>query len=111
MSSVEPPRSETLNVPMAPPPSPQPVWLPAPPTPAPPAPAKGGFARGFGAGAGAGIGLGTVLAIGMVVSALIFGVLAGVSSVAAGGATPLETVWGSETARNQIRAIATTMVI
>ena len=110
MSIVEPSRSETPNAPMAPPPSPQPVWLPAAPAPAP-APAKGGFARGFGAGAGAGIGLGTVLAIGMVVSALIFGVLAGASSVAAGGATPLETVWGSETARNQIRAIRVSGVI
>ena len=110
MSTVEPPRSDALNVPMSPTPTPQPVWLPAAPAPAP-APTRGGFARGFGAGAGAGIGLGSVLAAGMVVSALILGLLAGASTVAAAGATPLETVWGSETARNQIRAIRVTGVI
>ena len=110
MSTVEPPRSDTLNVPMSPTPTPQPVWLPAAPAPAP-APTRGGFARGFGAGAGAGIGLGSVLAAGMVVSALILGLLAGASTVTAAGATPLETVWGSETARNQIRAIRVTGVI
>ncbi len=78
-------------------------WVPA----APPAKARGSFARGFGAGAGAGIGLGTVLAIGMVVSSLLFGLIAGSAALAgAPDRTNLETVWGPATATNQIRAIS-----
>ena len=110
MSTVEPPRGDVANAPVTPPPLLQPVWGPAVSAPMP-APPRGGFARGFGAGAGAGIGLGTVLAVGMVVSALIFGVLAGASNLAAAGASPLETVWGRETAKNQIRAIRVNGVI
>ena len=110
MSTVEPPRSATANVPAAPPLAPQPVWVPAGPAPLAP-PARGGFARGFGAGAGAGIGLGTVVAVGMIVSALVLGVLAGAATATATGPTALETVWGSESAAHKIRAIRISGVI
>lgn len=92
-------------------PMPPPGWgQPQPPVLAAP-PAKGGFRRGFGAGAGAGIGLGAVLAVGMVVSSLVFGMLAGAAALNSGTASSLETVWGSPTAGNSIRAIRVTGTI
>lgn len=126
MSSTDPqfPRPETSGVAQQPAPTAQGADRPPVPVPQPygwapaaqPAPAavkqKGSFARGFGAGAGAGVGLGLVLAVGMVVSSLVFGLLAGaVAGQASTGTTNLETIWGSPTAGNQIRAIQVTGTI
>lgn len=94
---------------------PSPPGYPPPAAPvvlaAPPAPREGGFRRGFGLGAGAGVGLATVLGIVSLVSSLIValvmaGALATVAGSAATAARPaLETIWGSATAPNTLRAI------
>ena len=89
----------------------QPGWIPPHPPPEPAPRAKGGFSRGFGAGAGAGIGLGAVLAVGMVVSSLVFGMLAGAAALNGAAASSMETIWGSPTAKNSIRAIRVTGTI
>lgn len=91
---------------------PQQAW----PTPvqAPPVaqqPAGGGFKRGFGAGAGAGLGLGAVLAVGMVVSSLVFGLLAGAAAMGGTTTSAMRTIWGPENAANTIRAVSVTGVI
>lgn len=107
--------------PSAPPPS-MPPYAPAPgwpqagwpiPAPAPvqAAPARGGFGRGFGAGAGAGLGLGAVLAIGMVVSSLVFGMLAGAATMGGTGTSSMRTIWGAENAANTVRAVYITGAI
>jgi protease-4 len=77
--------------------------------PVPPASAKGSFSRGLGAGAGAGIGLGAVIAIGMIVSSLVFGLIA--STATSRTDSSLKTVWGAESAKNQIRAVFVTGTI
>lgn len=115
-----PPAAGTPAVPPLPqgawPPVAQPPygWVPTvPPQPVtpPPVPAKGWFARGFGAGAGAGIGLGAVLAIGMIISSLVLGGMVA-SAASAGAAAPgLQTIWGSDLAKNQIRAVFVTGTI
>lgn len=85
-------------------PMPYPV---APAVPAPSLPAKGGFGRGFGIGSGIGIGLGATLVIGMLVSSLLFGLLAG-----GGGATTttpgVQTIWGAPSAGTTVHAFSVT---
>lgn len=85
---------------------PQPGWVQPQPQPA-----KAAFRRGFGAGAGAGIGLGSILAVGMVISSLVFGLLAGAAALNRGAASSMQTIWGSPTAKNTIRAIRVTGTI
>lgn len=105
-----PPRAQ----PGAPAPWPPPVHSPYPvhpaPWPAPPAVAaaapKGGFGRGFGLGAGAGIGLGATLATGMLISSLVLGLLVG--SGPAATSSPVQTLWGSPTAKHTIWAFPVT---
>lgn len=71
---------------------------------------EGGFKRGFGLGAGAGLGLGTALGIAGLISSLIMGLmmvgaLAAVGGVNTAQSQPMETIWGSPSAPNQLRAI------
>lgn len=79
-------------------------WQPAAVAPPPP---KGGFGRGFGIGAGAGIGFAATVALGMLVSSLVFGMLAGAGAGAA-STSQVDLVWGSPTAANTIRAFSVT---
>ncbi len=58
-----------------------------------------------------GIGLGAVLAVGMVISSLVFGLLAGAAALNGGAASSMQTIWGSPTAKNTIRAIRVTGTI
>lgn len=116
-TNPSPPAAGAMPGPSAPGYSPMPMpypqhgWLPQPVAQvAPAAPAKGGFKRGFGAGAGAGLGLGAVLAVGMIVSSLIFGMLAGAATLTQSGGT-MQTIWGSATAKNEIRAMYVTGTI
>lgn len=90
-----------------PPPSPAPMVV------APPAGREGGFRRGFGLGAGAGVGLATVLGIASIISSLIAavvmaGALSALAAAGSAGSQPLETIWGSPTAPNTLRAIRVT---
>ena len=112
--SPQPPPPGTEHQPgqHRPPQLPYPAPAPYPPAPwqppmaaAPPAP-RGGFGRGFGIGAGAGIGFAATLAIGMLVSSLVFGLLAGAG--AATVASPVQVLWGSPAAANTIRAFSVT---
>ncbi len=116
MSDTTPP-PQTAGGPATPtpgaalPPYPPPVHYPPQPwqPPLPPAPAaqpKGGFGRGFGIGAGAGIGFAATVAVGMLASSLVFGLLAGAGAAAVPSTS--EVVWGSPAAANTIRAFSVT---
>lgn len=100
---LTPPPPMASAQPFAPPPQPMTIAYPPPPK------AQGGFRRGFGLGAGAGVGLGTALGIASIISSLIFGLMMMGALAAAGTNTavrqPLQTIWGSPTAPNTIRAV------
>ena len=78
-----------------------------------PAPKPAPFKRGFGLGAGAGLGFGLMfLVLGLVGSLLTGMIMAGFSAAAASAASGLRTapdamatVWGPETATQQLRSI------
>ena len=94
-------------------PSPQPAPPPpmTVPIPVPPPRPEGGFKRGFGLGAGAGLGLGTALGIAGIISSLVLGLMmigaaAAVQGVNTAERQPMETIWGSPSAANTLRAIS-----
>ena len=116
--STQHPTPADHSRPTAPQPAPHPPYgYPAPyyaaPHPGPQpsatassAPAKGGFGRGFGIGSGVGVGLGATVAIGLVVSTLIFGLLAGGAGSVASAGPGVQTIWGSPLAGRTVHAFS-----